>query len=132
VHGAVGPAEQAHRHRVEHLVGHHHALDPRRQRVEPGHATEQRGHPPGQQLALPRAQRRGHLDDLVALGHLAECVQRREQFGGQRPGTRAELDDSRRHRPEPVRALGGHALAEQRRELGRRDEIALGAELAAA
>ena len=108
-------------HRVQHLVAHHHAAQGIGQLAGPAHAFAMRRQP----RLLARAQGARHIDDGVARQRLAERIQRVDQAGRQRAGAGAEL-------PHLIRAGGGQAFGdlrgqrarEQRRQLGRRHEVA--------
>jgi hypothetical protein len=80
--------------------------------------------------ALPLAQVRRHLEQQVLRGCPTAPVQRLQQAGREAPGARPELEyraaAERLERGVDRRGAGGR---EQRRELRRRDEVAVRAEL---
>mmetsp|Transcript_16269 Transcript_16269/g.45542 ORF Transcript_16269/g.45542 Transcript_16269/m.45542 type:complete len:419 (-) Transcript_16269:406-1662(-) len=124
-HAALAPGlavegDQLHRHRVQHLVADDDGLDLLGQRVQPVDAAR----PAGQPLALALAQFGRQLDDAVAQRADAQLVEGGQQLRGQRTGAGAELHHF------VAAALGqglgqrpGQCAAEQRRHLGRGDEV---------
>jgi hypothetical protein len=84
--GHAVPVQQLHRHGVQHLVAHHHALQRVGQGVQPLHAAAERG----QALRLALAQRAGQVDDTVA-AHLHRPAHPLAVLRGQRARAGAEL-----------------------------------------
>ena len=114
------PHQQLHRHGVQHLVTHHHAVKTIRQCIDPTHPVAVCG----QRQLLARAQAARHIDDGVALDLVAQSA---KQLGRQRTGARAKLPDFVcAGGGEGVRHLHGQRLAEQRRHLGCGHKVAAG------
>jgi hypothetical protein len=121
------PGDEHHRHRVQHLVADHHALECRRQCVDPAHLVGELRHFLGQALALAFAQGAGEIDDGVAIDRGTEFCQRLQQLACQRARAGAELPDlARAGGGECLRDLAGQRAAEQRREFRRGDEVTAG------
>ena len=117
----LGACQQFDRHRIEHLVANHHALQRVRQFADPAHEI-------GillQRLLLAGAQATREIDDGVARERLPHCGQCTQHLQRQRAGAGAELPDFRglRHL-QCLCHLGGQGLAKQRRHLRCRDEVA--------
>ena len=110
--------QQLHRHRIQHLVADDHALHRIGQRVDPADPVTERREP----LALALAKHAREVDDRVALDLFAQRV---EQLLRERARAGTELPDlARVGRVERLRHLRGQRSPEQRRELGRSDEVA--------
>ncbi len=110
--------KQVDRHRVEHFVGDDDAGHRLGQRVEPAEAVGQRA----RRFALALAQRRRQLDDRVTADAIAERCQ---QLGRERAAAGAEFKDLvAAARLERLPDLARQGAAEQRRQLGRGDEVA--------
>ena len=111
--------QQLHRHRVEHLVADDHAAQ------RSGSASTQRTRSPegAQSLALALAQRAGEIDDACS------APTRRRAPRAAAPPARPNRRRIPRPRPLPLaverlRHLARQGAAEQRRQLGRGDEVA--------
>ena len=112
--------QQLHRHGVQHLVTHHHAVKTIRQCIDPTHPVAVCG----QRQLLARAQAARHIDDGVALDLVTQSA---EQLGRQRTRARAKLPDFiGAGGGECVGHLHGQRLAEQRRHLGCGHKVAAG------
>ena len=86
----------------------------------------------GQPLLLALAQVSAELQHAVALRQPPHRGQLGQYAGGQRAAATADLDDVGRPLLQYLCALTGDTAAEQRRQLGGGDEVALFAQLAAA
>ena len=112
------PAQQLHRHRVEHLVADDHAVQGFGPGVEPAHTFAESGQPFG----LPLAQGAGQVDDRIPAHAFAQAAQ---QLRRQRARTGAEFKDFVGLRgSQRLRHLARQRLTEQRREFGCGDEVA--------
>ena len=126
---AVIHADQTHRHGIEHFVTNHQSDKCVRQFAEPFDLMRVLN---GAQCVvdgrvLLRLQGRGQLHDLVAHGDAA-FGQMAQYIGGQSPRAGAEFEDARRfifQQLKHFQRLLGQCCAEQRREQGCGDEIAL-------
>ncbi len=79
---------------------------------------------------LPLAQVGAHVQDAVTRGERPESRQLVEQDGGHRTRAGAEFENlAAAKRRQYFGALARDATAEHRRDLGRRDEVARGAQL---
>src|SRR5690606_39207004 len=83
-----------------------------------------------QAFLLPRTQIRAHFEYEIALRQRAERGESLHHGGSERTGTRTELEDRATRLYEHLTALACEAATEERRDLGRRGEIAAGTELA--
>ena len=124
---SVAPDDQMRGYGVEHLVHHDGAVDRGGQRVEPFDTRRVVWRD------ARNAQVGADLEDRVAGRQRIELRERIQHVGGERATARAEFDDLARHRcREYRRDLRGHRLRVQLCRFRRRDEIAVGAELARA
>ena len=128
-HTSLEPApavevQQLHRHRVEHFVADDDTFDRLGQRVDPCDLVAEHG----KALTLAFAQLAREVDDGVALDEVAErveCAERAEQLRRQRARAGAELDHRARAAClQRLRDLARQRAAEERRQLGRGDEVA--------
>ncbi len=130
---AALPRDQVRRHGVEHFVGDHQPAPARRKNLDPVDARQQRRRSLAQALALPRREIGAHFEQAIAPRQAILRDQRIQQIGGEPPGARPQLDQiAVRQSVDDVGGRRGQRGAEQRRQFGRGDEIAGGAELACA
>jgi len=123
----AGADHQLDRHRVEHFIGQHHAAEVFWHGVLPAHLRQI-----SQVGLLARTQLARQFDDGVRVDGDALARQRSQHVARQAAGAGAELDDVGRALGDNSGCHARHACPEQRRHLGRGDEIALGAELGGA
>jgi hypothetical protein len=126
------PAHQVHRHGVEHLVAEHDAVQGVGQRVQPGNTIQQVRCARLQQRALAFAQVRAEVEDAVLLRQAAQPLELKQDVGSEFAAACTQFGDDRRAQRHDFGGLTREDTPEQRRELGRGDEIALGAEFARA
>ena len=115
---AATARQQLHRHRIEHLVAHHHAFDVLGQCIHPAQLGGV-----GHQLGLlAGAQAARQIDDGVALHLVAQRIQ---QLQRQRAGACTELPHFRGSGAlQRLAHLHGQRLAEQGREFGGGHKVA--------
>jgi hypothetical protein len=119
---------QVDRHRVEHLVAEHHAVERLRKAVQPHDLREG-----AQRLLLARTQLAGQLDDRIALDRGRPCTgQLGQDVARQFARAGAEFQDARRALGDNVGAHARQRGAEQRRHLRRGCKIAVLAQLGGA
>jgi hypothetical protein len=110
--------QQLHRHRVEHLVADHHAVE------ASGSASSQRTRSPKARQPLGAGARAAPPDRSTTCRRTA-VAQRRQQLRRQRAGAGAEFPHLvRAGAVQRLRHLHRQRAAEQRRQLGRGDEVA--------
>jgi hypothetical protein len=127
---APGTVHQRERHDVQHLVGDHEAADALGQPVDPLEAPDVLRVARRDQLALALAQVGADLEEPVTLGCRALRLEHAEQVRGQHARAGSQLEDLGARGLHHLARLHGQALGEHVRDLGRRDEVALGPELA--
>src|SRR5262249_46177453 len=110
----------------------HQAANLRRQLVEPDEAVHLHREALGEPDALPGPQLRAYFEHEITLGRGALGLELRIKLRRERPRSGAQLEDVAAGLREYLARLQGDALREERRDLGGRDEVALGAELARA
>ena len=110
--------QQPYRHRIQHLVAHHHPLQGLRPGIQPTDLVSMRG----QGLRLACAQTAREIDDGVATHRVAQGV---EQLQGERTGAGTEFEHlvsaSLRQRLPHLHRQG---LAKKRRQTGRGHKVA--------
>src|SRR5581483_10227490 len=95
----------------------------------PGDPLEQVRHARGEHVAAALAQIGGELEDEVALRELLEALELIEQGRGERAAARSDLEHLLESRVQALRDLARERAPEERRDLGRGDEIAVAPEL---
>ena len=125
------PAETPHRQRIQHLVRKHNAVERRRGRgVEPRDMLDELRHFTRQAMPLPLPQVGAGLEDPVVRRQAVQRPESRQHVGSEASGARADFQDAAAREPaEDRRTLPRDAGTEQRRDLGRRDEVSRCAEL---
>ena len=121
-----------HRHGVEQLVTQHQSVKMFGKTLQPDDTFQPARGIAGNALPLAFAQFAGEFEDGVAFGQDAALFQGVQQIGGQAAGTGASLNDLRRALCHDLCGLRGQAFGKQRRQFGRRDEIARCPELVGA
>ena len=129
-HAAVGKTHHVHRQHIEHFVGDHRAAEGRRQGIEPLRPCRKLRRKRRQFLLLAQAQIAAHFEQEIALRHSAEFIQRQQHIAREFARARAEFEHIAAAFGEHLGNLPRQALAEQRRDLRRGDEVARRAELA--